>query len=219
MTTRPDANTPEPPQKATERGLSASEGSSGQRETLRGQNGAQRGAGSLDGHPKPRGPVDWARQQAAEREAQAAVDPAWDTLRARAFNAVQPALRQAGEWLPLSARRAVADAVLAELKRELDAFAEYEGAINWMTTCTSCARVLDSAYAETVRAERAEATIGRVRKLGAELFVDGATHTHRAIGRQILNALQAPGDGETTPADEARLDRAHWEAKYAGEGQ
>jgi hypothetical protein len=42
------------------------------------------------------------------------------------------------------------------------------------------------------------AAIGRVRKLGAELFVDGATRTHRAIGRQILNALQPPEDGEPT---------------------
>lgn len=34
----------------------------------------------------PRGPVDWARQQAAERQTQAA-DPAWTTLRARATRA------------------------------------------------------------------------------------------------------------------------------------
>ncbi|MFJ3507836.1 hypothetical protein [Streptomyces luteogriseus] len=27
--------------------------------------------------PRPRGPVDWARQQAAEREQQAATDPSW----------------------------------------------------------------------------------------------------------------------------------------------
>ena len=47
----------------------------------------------------------------------------WTQLEARAFNAVLPALRQAGEWLPLSARRAVAKAVLAELKPELAALA------------------------------------------------------------------------------------------------
>ena len=39
------------------------------------------------------------------------------------------------------------------------------------------------------------ATIGRIRKLAAELFVEGATHTHRNIGRQLLNALQPPEDG------------------------
>lgn len=89
----------------------------------------------------------------------------WTPVTARAFNAVLPALRTAGEWLPLSARRAVADAVLAELKPELDAFAEYENTINWMTTCTSCARVLDSGIRETERAERAEAAVAHVRKL------------------------------------------------------
>jgi hypothetical protein len=50
----------------------------------------------------------------------------------------------------------IADAALELLKPELSAFAEYESAINWHTTCTSCARILDSAYKETVRAEKAE---------------------------------------------------------------
>jgi hypothetical protein len=68
MTTRPDPHTSETPQEATDGHQGASEGSSGQRETPRGQNGPQAGAESLDGEPKPRGPVDWARQQAAERE-------------------------------------------------------------------------------------------------------------------------------------------------------
>jgi hypothetical protein len=45
----------------------------------------------------------------------------WTQLEARAFNAVQPALREAGQWLPLSARRKVARAILAELGPELAA--------------------------------------------------------------------------------------------------
>ncbi|MEW2463100.1 hypothetical protein AB0872_20650 [Microbacterium sp. NPDC047426] len=142
MTNRPDPSAPQAPQKATEGRQSASEGSSGQRDTPRGQNDAQAGAEDLDGEQRPRGPVDWARQQAAEREQQTAARDETETL---------------------------------------------------------------------------TATIGRVRKLGAELFVDGATHTHRAIGRQILNALQPPVPDGTTPAEEARLDRAHWEAKYSGD--
>ena len=44
----------------------------------------------------------------------------WTQLEARAFNAVGPAVRDAGQWLPLSARRAVAKAVLAELEPDLD---------------------------------------------------------------------------------------------------
>jgi hypothetical protein len=69
MTTRPDPNTPEAPQEATGGRQGASEGPSGQREAPGGQNDAQAGAQSLDGEQRPRGPVDWARQQAAEREA------------------------------------------------------------------------------------------------------------------------------------------------------
>lgn len=60
----------------------------------------------------------------AERDEDAQAPPGWTQLEARAFNAVLPALRQAGEWLPLSARRAVAKAVLAELKPELDDLAQ-----------------------------------------------------------------------------------------------
>jgi hypothetical protein len=41
--------------------------------------------------------------------------------------------------------------------------AEYENAITWNTSCTSCARVLDSSYAETVRREQAEAKLAAVR--------------------------------------------------------
>lgn len=37
--------------------------------------------------------------------------------------------------------------------------AEYENAISWHTSCTSCAKVLDSAYAETIRREQAEAKL------------------------------------------------------------
>lgn len=50
-------------------------------------------------------------------------DGAWKRLEARAFNAVLPALRGCGERLPLSARRVVAKAVLAELRPELAALA------------------------------------------------------------------------------------------------
>lgn len=39
---------------------------------------------------------------------------------------------------------------------------EYENAITWDTSCTSCARVLDSAYAETCRREQAEATLAAI---------------------------------------------------------
>lgn len=60
----------------------------------------------------------------------------------------------------------VRDAELETLRAKV---AEFDHIINWHTTCASCARILDSAYAETVRAEKAEerrdqlaATLGEV---------------------------------------------------------
>ncbi|GAA0501145.1 hypothetical protein [Streptomyces olivaceiscleroticus] len=51
----------------------------------------------------------------------------------------------------------------AELDSEKAKALDYEHRINWFTTCKSCARILDNAYGETVRAEKAEAAIERVR--------------------------------------------------------
>lgn len=62
---------------------------------------------------------------ASEPVEQPATQP-WTQLEARAFNAVLPALREAGEWLPLTARRKVARAVPAELQSELDGPADDE---------------------------------------------------------------------------------------------
>lgn len=89
----------------------------------------------------PHPPHDWEPQPGmnpvhcpgnGQAEATEATEPAeaasapWTQLEARAFNAVQPALREAGEWLPLSARRKVAQAVLAEIQPELDGPADDE---------------------------------------------------------------------------------------------
>ncbi|MET9521484.1 hypothetical protein [Streptomyces coeruleorubidus] len=221
MTNRPNPNTPEAPQEATEGRLSAPEAPSGQRETPRGRNGPQRGAQGFEGEQQPRGPVDWARHYADKREERAAGDPAWDTLRARAFNAVQPALRQVGEWLPLSARRAVADAVLAELKRELDAFAEYENTISWMTTCTSCARVLDSCIRETERADRAESAVAHVRSLHRE----NCPVAQRVVKPTAFTCGMCDALGDPSPAhnagpsvaEAAADDRRWWNGEKAGE--
>ncbi|WP_406123033.1 hypothetical protein OHQ89_12610 [Streptomyces canus] len=108
-----------------------------------------------------------------------------------------------------------ADVVLAELKPELDALAEYEHTINWMTTCTSCARILDSAYSETMRAETAEAALARVQALAAEHPV--------AVGSHLLEEALDVGhdvghDAGPTVREAAADDRAHWNTKYAGEG-
>jgi hypothetical protein len=49
----------------------------------------------------------------------------------------------------------------SRLKAQVD---EYEGAITWGTSCTSCARVLDAAIAGHQRAERAGAELGTARE-------------------------------------------------------
>jgi hypothetical protein len=62
----------------------------------------------------------------------------------------------------------MADAVMAvrdeELERLRSALAEYENTINWHTTCHGCAKILDSAYAETMRAETAERHKAEIRR-------------------------------------------------------
>ncbi|WP_328336793.1 hypothetical protein [Streptomyces violaceus] len=71
------------------------------------------------------------------------------------------------------------------------------------------------------QAARDQRQIARVRTLAAELFVAGATDTHRSVGRQLLNALQPPVPGDDGPSvrECAKTDAAHWADKYAGEGQ
>ena len=55
-----------------------------------------------------------------------------------------------------------AEAVIESLRPELEAFYEYDKTINWMTTCTACAKVLDSSYTETTRREMAELTLQEI---------------------------------------------------------
>jgi hypothetical protein len=87
------------------------------------------------------------------------------------------AFKDADYDLPIEQRRDLADTALTALKRELDALAEYENTINWMTTCTSCARILDSSIRETERAKRAEAELARLHE-GEEPVINPAVmHT------------------------------------------
>lgn len=113
-----------------------------------------------------------------------------------------------------------ADAVLAELKRELDALAEYENTINWHTTCTSCARILDSAHRETERAEKAEAALREVLAVAEVIDANGIKWAADSIRRAAAKALHEPApahDAGPTIAECAEADRAHWTGKYAGE--
>jgi hypothetical protein len=57
------------------------------------------------------------------------------------------------------------DELYGEIDRLRAKVAEFDHIINWHTTCASCARILDSSYQETMRAEKAEAALREV--LGA----------------------------------------------------
>lgn len=80
---------------------------------------------------------------------------------------------------------AFANGVIAEQAAriaELDArILEYENALNWETSCLNCAKLLDASYAETVRAEQAEAQLAQVR-------ADAQAHVQEWQDR--ANALQ-----------------------------
>lgn len=90
----------------------------------------------------------------------------------------------------------VRDAVLAAIQPALARLAEYENTINWMTTCTSCARVLDSSIRETERAERAEAAIARIR--------DAATlHRQGLLSEAELYAVIGSGPAATEATEPA----------------
>lgn len=77
-----------------------------------------------------------------------------------------------------TARTLISGALLAELGRRVY---EYENTITWNTTCTSCAGVLDSAYAETMRREQAEAKLAALRSVLLEGGQDDASVRRRAI--------------------------------------
>ena len=109
----------------------------------------------------------------------------WTQLEARAFNAVLPALRQAGEWLPLSARRAVANAVLDVVREHLD-IGEAEA---W---CKTCRRVWDGPRHQCeTDAEQALARVHHV----ADLIAAGAPWTANRddLARRIRDAASIDG--------------------------
>ncbi|MET9445041.1 hypothetical protein [Streptomyces sp. NPDC006610] len=108
------------------------------------------------------------RQLAADQAATQATDPAstpaaWTQLEARAFNAVQPALRAAGERLPLSARRAVARAVLTEILGPIPTGTD---TATW--TAVRAIQLMNEAGRER---DQARATVERVRRLADEHIV------------------------------------------------
>lgn len=87
-----------------------------------------------------------------------------------------------------------------ELERLRTALASYEKTITWNTPCHACAGTLDSAYAETVRAEQAEAEVARLRA--------GESAEPAPEGVQLTPAQWIHHWNRATP--EKRLDTADW---------
>jgi hypothetical protein len=75
---------------------------------------------------------------------------------------------QNGPSLATTAREILAQLQEAAPDPDSARLAELENALEWHTSCTSCARVLDSAARETFRAERAEAENARLKAELAE---------------------------------------------------
>lgn len=97
-------------------------------------------------------------------------------------------------------------ACLAETNRAREAeqaalrrVAELENVITWDTTCGNCAKLLDASYTETVRAEKAEALVQRVREV---------TPPKPAAGWQ---ATYYDGWGDALAAVTDALDVRDWE--------
>ncbi len=97
-----------------------------------------------------------------------------------------------------TARTLLSGVLVEEISRRIG---ECENTITWNTTCISCARVMDRAYAETVRREAAEARLAEVRQTVATFLTvrgeDGTADLAEAI-RQVLDREQLGGGEEET---------------------
>ncbi|MFL4904866.1 hypothetical protein ACJ6WF_17165 [Streptomyces sp. MMS24-I2-30] len=115
-----------------------------------------------------------------------------------------------------------ADAVLAELRPELDRLGDYENRINWGTSCGSCGHVLDSSIRETDRAEKAEAAVARVQNLG-NVWLDAPDPLARAMAADLISCIRGPQrpapahDAGPTIAEAAANDARWWGGEKTGE--
>ena len=93
--------------------------------------------------------------------------------------------------------------------------AELENAICWNTSCTSCARVLDSAYAETVRREAAEAALAAIKaECRGHLERAGAERGSVCCPHLAEDILAIAGDEEAALARRLVAQAEAADAKY-----
>lgn len=92
------------------------------------------------------------------------------------------------------------EVVQPELEKLREVIAKYDATMNWHTNCHNCAQLLDSCYAETMRAEKAETTIARVKALAerwrSEMPASVTESVVKTIfadaGERVLEALEPP---------------------------
>ena len=90
-----------------------------------------------------------------------------------------------------------------EMDRLRAKVAEIDHIINWHTTCASCARILDSAYADTRRAETAEADLNACRDRYA-VAADNAVQEIRRLEADLVAARSTIDRVRTWAEDELR---------------
>lgn len=106
-------------------------------------------------------------------------------------------------------RRKHTEKLKAENEQLRKLVADYEDGITWHTSCLGCATLLDSCYAETMRAEQAEAAIARAKALAKDMRTWCSPHGIAALyADRIEEALAPPAPVETDAEFEARCEAA-----------
>jgi hypothetical protein len=148
----------------------------------------------MTSEPRPRGPVDWARQQAAEREQQ----PAAGDLQQR----IAQAVRDTPARYPDDIAAAVWRVVGREIERMKLLVAASESDAH---AVRMAAQYADKAIENGERAERAEAVVARVREEAQWLRRNypGLTQLHSRLDAALDPPAPNATDGCTTSCDGA----------------
>jgi hypothetical protein len=106
-----------------------------------------------------------------------------------------------------AARTLISGALLGELGRRLG---ELESALDWQTSCTSCARFLDVSAAETFRREAADAKLAELRSV----LLEGGQE-HGIVRRRALGIIGSEGEADLARHLVAQAKAADAEYKVA----
>jgi hypothetical protein len=170
------------------------------------------------GHPDTE-----ANRQRVQAAHEAPTPAPWPQLEAHAFNAVQPALREAGEWLRLSSRRAVARAVLAAVQPHLAV--HYQNAVDAAVAAEARAEQAENRLRLAHQARRGkEQQLDDVRRALCDIgfMGDDDPYSHADLADVIRQNGQAPLGPSTHNAgpsvrEAAEADRRWWNGEKAGE--